>query len=72
VVGTANYIAPEVVRARTAADYTFNVDVWSLGISAIEMLTGEMPFQVGGFRVGRVWGWGLGTGVEGLGRCFSG
>jgi len=44
-VGTAAYLAPELVRARSPADYSFNVDIWSLGITAVEMLKAEMPFQ---------------------------
>ena len=55
VVGTANYIAPEVVRARSAADYTFNIDVWSLGITTIEMLTGDMPFQEFTNQMALIW-----------------
>jgi serine/threonine protein kinase len=55
VVGTPNYIAPEVVRARTAADYSFNVDVWSLGITAIEMVTGETPFQEYSNQMALIW-----------------
>ncbi|EKX39715.1 hypothetical protein GUITHDRAFT_61044, partial [Guillardia theta CCMP2712] len=44
-VGTPNYIAPEVVRAKNERDYTYNIDIWSLGITAIEMITAELPFQ---------------------------
>jgi serine/threonine protein kinase len=55
LVGTPNYIAPEVVRARTAADYSFNVDVWSLGITAIEMVTGETPFQEYSNQMALIW-----------------
>mmetsp|Transcript_30108 Transcript_30108/g.68910 ORF Transcript_30108/g.68910 Transcript_30108/m.68910 type:complete len:1318 (-) Transcript_30108:129-4082(-) len=44
-VGTAAYLSPEQVRARSPMDYSFNVDIWSLGITAVEMLKAEMPFQ---------------------------
>lgn len=41
-VGTPEYMAPEVV-SRTTDDAT-KTDVWSIGISAIELLTSTSPF----------------------------
>lgn len=40
-VGTAAYMSPERI---SGADYSFNSDVWSLGISLWECATGRYPF----------------------------
>ena len=39
--GTTRYMAPEVMRR----SYTLAADVWSVGCTVLEMLTGEMPFS---------------------------
>lgn len=41
---TPNYIAPEVLTSKDVNGYSFNIDIWSLGMTVIEMLTAEMPF----------------------------
>jgi tRNA A-37 threonylcarbamoyl transferase component Bud32 len=41
VAGTAAYIAPEVIKGKLLDPRT---DLYSLGISAFEMLTGQLPF----------------------------
>lgn len=39
-VGTIQYMAPEVLKG----DYSTPADVWSLGVIAYQMLSGEMPW----------------------------
>eukprot|EP00056_Hartaetosiga_gracilis_P021935 m.27335 g.27335 ORF g.27335 m.27335 type:complete len:652 (-) comp9344_c0_seq1:132-2087(-) len=40
--GTPDYIAPEIILGM---DYSFSVDMWSLGVLMFEMLNGYPPFE---------------------------
>ncbi|MDP6506462.1 MAG: hypothetical protein QF886_22750, partial [Planctomycetota bacterium] len=42
MMGEADYIAPE--QAQDAKNVTFSADIYSLGISLFQMLTGNLPF----------------------------
>jgi serine/threonine protein kinase len=42
VIGTADYIAPEVLKGE---EHTFRLDFWSLGVIVYEFLTGSLPFN---------------------------
>ena len=43
VCGTPNYIAPEVIEGRQG--YSFEIDVWALGVILYTMLVGKPPFE---------------------------
>jgi serine/threonine protein kinase len=45
VLGTANYLAPEMCRQETEGDESS--DVFSLGVMLYELLTGELPYRTG-------------------------
>ncbi|KAH8151438.1 uncharacterized protein LAJ45_04643 [Morchella importuna] len=46
--GTLGYQAPEIFRESGSLEYGSGVDMWALGISAYFMITGDMPFDLGG------------------------
>jgi eukaryotic-like serine/threonine-protein kinase len=48
VLGTANYLAPELCDELPAEDFTS--DLFSLGVTLFEMLTGQLPYPPGSLR----------------------
>merc|ERR1711964_507141 len=42
IIGTPAYIAPEVYRR---SKHTTKTDIWSLGVTVYEMVTGKTPFE---------------------------
>lgn len=45
VLGTPNYIAPEVLDGTKYQGHSFEVDVWSLGVVVFILLCGIPPFE---------------------------
>lgn len=49
--GTVSHMAPEIIKKKTNKDgfspYASNCDVWSLGVIAFRLLTGQRPFSGG-------------------------
>ncbi len=43
--GTPQWMAPEMVRGEKHFEDRFKADVWSVGCTVIEMLTGHTPWQ---------------------------
>lgn len=41
IIGTPHYMAPEVLAGK---GYSFNCDIWSLGVCAYELICGNVPF----------------------------
>jgi serine/threonine protein kinase len=48
VLGTANYLAPELCHERPSED--LSSDLFSLGVTLFEMLTGRLPYPPGSLR----------------------
>ncbi len=42
--GTPNYIAPEMLKTKKEDGYSFEVDIWALGITIYTLLIGKPPF----------------------------
>jgi serine/threonine protein kinase len=41
IIGTPHYMAPEII---TGKGYSFQVDLWSIGVIAYELFCGKLPF----------------------------
>lgn len=44
--GCKPYMAPERIDPVSAGEYDIRSDVWSLGISKIELATGKFPYNI--------------------------
>lgn len=45
LVGTADYVAPEVLNDRDGTTLGYGVDLWAFGVILYQMLVGEPPFR---------------------------
>lgn len=41
IIGTPHYMAPEII---TGKGYSYNVDLWSIGVCLFEFMCGAVPF----------------------------
>lgn len=41
IIGTPHYMAPEIIKGK---GYSFNSDLWSVGICLYEFMCGVMPY----------------------------
>lgn len=44
-IGCQSYMAPERITTSSASSYTVQSDIWSLGLSLLEVATGEYPYS---------------------------
>jgi polo-like kinase 1 len=44
ICGTPNYVAPEIIKG-SSDGYSFEVDVWSLGVIIYKLIIGVNPFN---------------------------
>lgn len=45
--GTPNYIAPEILQSNDKRAYSYEVDIWAIGVITYTMLIGKAPFDGG-------------------------
>ena len=45
LVGTADYVAPEVLEHKDGAGTGYGVDLWAFGVILFQMIVGESPFR---------------------------
>lgn len=48
ICGTPNYIPPEVLEGKQP--YSYEVDIWALGVIMYTLLYGVCPFQTNGYQ----------------------
>lgn len=47
ICGTPNYIAPEILQSTPNRAYSYEVDLWAIGVMTYAMLIGKNPFEGG-------------------------
>lgn len=45
ILGTADYMAPEVLNVKRMKETDETVDWWAVGVIAFEFITGSLPFN---------------------------
>lgn len=48
--GTPNYIAPEILQSSSHRAYSYEVDIWAVGVMTYTMLIGKAPFDGGNVK----------------------
>lgn len=47
VMGTISFLAPEQLRQKTMKSVDIRADIYALGVTLFQMLTGRLPFEKG-------------------------
>jgi serine/threonine protein kinase len=45
LIGTPNYMAPEIINIKEFNGYSIEVDIWAVGVIMYFLLIGKPPFE---------------------------